>query len=254
MIDFFVRAWFEKREQKTKKEFASLKEKQFKELVLDVKNFCTKCWESKSWKELDFQYCYMNRYSSNNSSWAYKELKRVYEAFAKENGVHIEAIIEIYNNYYDEIWKNTDLDVTDVYCCRSDNRISYEIHKKCDGSLVPEFNWTAKGWNRKWHEAYCVLADIMLLLNKMCEIVDMLSDHFRHEYQSYHFYSVRRQDRPKSEDEAVYKEAKQKFESEINVETSIKKEDLEVEARKLVLENGFCKRFTANNEEEMSWI
>lgn len=252
MIDFFVKAWFEKREQKTKEEFASLKEKQFKELVLDVKNFCTKCWESKSWKELDSHYYYMDRHSSNKSQWAYNELKRDYEAFAKENGVHIEAIIEIYNNYYDEIWKNTDLDVTDVHCYHRDDRISYEIHKKCDGRLVPEFYWNAKGWNRKWHEAYCVLADIMLLLNKMCEIVDILSTAFRHEYRSYSFYSVRRQDRHKSEDEAVYEEAKRQLESEINIETSIKKEDVEEEARKLVLENGFCKHLTATNEVEMS--
>ena len=65
MIDFFVKAWFEKREQKTKEEFASLKEKQFKELVLIVKNFCTRCQESKSWKELDSHY----GYNETEMSW-----------------------------------------------------------------------------------------------------------------------------------------------------------------------------------------
>ncbi len=228
MIDFLIRAWFEKREKQTKKAFSKLKEKQFCERVHDIRAFCSKCWESESWKVLKDHYrYYFKDYSSDHSHWAYKYLKDCYEAFVKECNASMDILISIYNDFYDDIWKNTNLDVSqiNIYGHKDDDKISYEIYTGYNNQRKPSFDHYAKGWTEEWHEAYCTLANLMLLIYKCCDVIDAIQKEYKDSYPRRYssFYSIKRDDKPATDkSDEIYEQAKRDIEASIDIEVKVK--------------------------------
>lgn len=228
MIDFLIRSWFEAKEKRTQKSFSKMEKTLFADRVDEIKSFCDRCWDSEEWKNVNRIYSkyfpdvrsvtyILSSDPPRLCSWVYDELANAYEAFTSSCDAGMDSLIQTYNKFYDELCQNTDLTPGEINIFGFNDRITYELYRDYNGKFKPAFNRYAEGWSEKYHEAYCAMTNLMIIIRKSCDIIDDIrrSTLYKNAYPHYCYYEIKRKDRPVIADyNAIYTQIKEKLEAE----------------------------------------
>lgn len=227
MIDFLIRSWFESKEKRTQKAFSKMEKTLFADRVDEIKSFCDRCWDSEEWKNVKTIH---NKYFPDVTSSTfipircdyydkciYSKLANAYEAFASSCVAEMDSLIQTYNEFYDELCRNTDLTPSEINIYGYGNRITYELYCDFHNNLKPAFDHYARGWSSEYHTAYCAMANLMLIIRTSCNIIEhiRLGAEYKNAYPPYSYYQIMRKDRPAADDDnTIYTQIKEKLEVE----------------------------------------
>ncbi len=195
--------------------------------VDEIKSFCDRCWDSEEWKNVEKIYKYFPNVRSATfipthdepriCKWVYDELANAYEKFTSSCGAEMDSLIQMYNEFYDELCQNTDLTPSEINIYYHSGRITYELYRDYNDNFKPAFDHYALGWSKKYHEAYCAMTNLMIIIRNSCDIIERirLDAMYKNAYPRYDYYHIRRKDKPATaDDNAIYTQIKEKLEAE----------------------------------------